>query len=149
MLKVFGASGLAAQSGSRQESAVGDTGRSCGSLSSAFASGSTVPPQCSGLQAAAALRVPGDCEGFLVSFLVLLVAEERDASETCSRSHSGKGLAMQGRWEASILLSSSSCLPPTPPFSFHHLLLFLQFFFFFFLLLTLHPFLVGFHKQAA
>lgn len=57
----------AAQSGSRQERAVGDTWCSCcSSLSSAFASGSTVPPQCSGLQEAAALTVPGDCEGFLV-----------------------------------------------------------------------------------
>lgn len=65
-LKVLGASGLAAQRGSRRERAVGDTRRSCSSLSSAFASGSTVPPQCSGLQEAAALMVPGNCEGLLV-----------------------------------------------------------------------------------
>lgn len=69
MLKVLGASGLAAQSGSRQERAVGDTWRRCGSLSSAFASESTVPPQCSGLQEAAALTGPSRLSRIFSSLL--------------------------------------------------------------------------------
>lgn len=125
-------------------------------------------------------QVPVDCQGFLVPFLVLLVAEEGEASDTCCRSHSGKGLAAQGKWEASILSplplvlllllllslfiisyfffnsssspfsSSSFYISSSSSFFLSSNLLPLFFFLLLLLLLlTLCPFSVGFHKQAA